>query len=336
MTIFSPKKPIFIAEAGVNHNGSILMAKKMIEEASKAGADFIKFQAYNVNNLLRKNTPKAPYQKKILKNFNQYSMLKLYEFNFKDLQNINNHCKKNKIKMMLSVFDIESLKILKKLRHKIVKIPSGELNNFELLEEVARANLKIILSTGMSNINEIKKSFNFLVKRGVKKKDICLLHCCSDYPTKVTDVNLKSISYLKNFFRVSVGFSDHSQKIGISLIALGMGISVIEKHFTINKKLIGPDHKSSLDIDELHELSKYISNYKAIMGKFSKKINFNEIRNKKFVRKSIVAKKKIKKGDIFTNFNITSKRPEQGISVSKWFNILNTKSKKNYEKDDYI
>ena len=336
MSTFSEKRPIFIAEAGVNHNGSLKLAKKMIKEAASAGADYIKFQAYNVENLLRKNTSKAPYQKKTLNKLNQYSMLKLYQMDYLNLKKINNFCKKNKIKMMLSAFDLESFKIIKKLKHKIVKIPSGELNNFELLNEITKSRLKVILSTGMSTNIEIKKSFNFLIKKGVKKSNICLLHCCSDYPTKITDVNLKSIDYLKKTFKVSVGLSDHSQKIGISLIALGKGISVIEKHFTLNKKFIGPDHDSSLDIQELYELSNYIKNYKKIMGKLIKKNNFNETKNKKFVRKSIVAKKKIKKGEIFSNSNITAKRPEFGISISKWFDILNTKSKKNYEKDDYI
>ena len=327
----------FIAEAGVNHNGKISTAKKLIKVAADAGADFIKFQAFKTDSLIIKGTKKAIYQEKnTVSNEDQFQMLKKLEFSEEEFKVLIKECKKNKIKFLLSVFDEESLKVIIKLGLKIIKIPSGEINNYFLLSKLAKLKLKIILSTGMSNIKEIKDAIKILTSGKINKKDITILQCTSDYPTKFKDVNLKVIDTLKKKFKINVGLSDHTLGKLSSIIATIMGATVIEKHFTLNTKDNGPDHKASLSPKELRELIYEIKNIPILIGSPKKKSTKNEILNKRVVRKSIVAKKYIKKGERFSLSNLTAKRPGIGISPMRFKFFQNKKSKKNYKKDEFI
>lgn len=328
------KKIKIIAEVGVNHNGRISLAKKLIKHAKNAGADFVKFQSFVSDKLVTDKANKAKYQKKFDNKESQKEMLKKYELSLSQLLILKKFSKKVGIKFMLSVFDVKSLNNLRLLKLDIVKIPSGELNNFELLERIVKYNLEIILSTGMSNYNEISKTVNYLKKK-IKKK-ITILHCISSYPTKPQDVQINSILTIKKKFKTEIGFSDHTDSYEAAVAATVLGASVIEKHLTINRRMKGPDHSSSLDPKQFLHFVKSIRNTEKIIIKKSYKISLDEIQNSKIVKKSIVAKIRIKKGEKFTRNNITTKRPDNGISASNWFKVLNKTAKKNFEIDDKI
>ena len=262
-------------------------------------------------------------------------MLKKLELSEKNFKLLNKLCKKNKIGFMASAFDIDSLNFLKSLRLNIYKIPSGEIN-LPYLRHVAKFRKKIIFSTGMSSIKEIKNILKILTTNGTKKKNISMLQCNTDYPSSFEDTNLKVIKRLKKMFGVNVGFSDHTVGVEASIAAVALGAEIIEKHFTLDKNLKGPDHKSSLSINELNELVKSIRNVEIALGSSVKKLNKSEKKNIKFVRKSIVAKKKIRIGEIFTANNITTKRPGNGMSPMLWDKLLGKRSKKIYLKDQKI
>ena len=328
------KKIKIIAEVGVNHNGRISLAKKLIKHAKNAGADFVKFQSFVSDKLVTDKANKAKYQKKFDNKESQKEMLKKYELSLSQLLILKKFSKKVGIKFMLSVFDVKSLNNLRLLKLDIVKIPSGELNNFKLLERIVKYNLEIILSTGMSNYNEISKTVNYLKKK-IKKK-ITILHCISSYPTKPQDVQINSILTIKKKFKTEIGFSDHTDSYEAAVAATVLGASVIEKHLTINRRMKGPDHSSSLDPKQFLHFVKSIRNTEKIIIKKSYKISLDEIQNSKIVKKSIVAKIRIKKGEKFTRNNITTKRPDNGISASNWFKVLNKTAKKNFEIDDKI
>ena len=328
------KKIKIIAEVGVNHNGRISLAKKLIKHAKNAGADFVKFQSFVSDKLVTDKANKAKYQKKFDNKESQKEMLKKYELSLSQLLILKKFSKKVGIKFMLSVFDVKSLNNLRLLKLDIVKIPSGELNNFELLERIVKYNLEIILSTGMSNYNEISKTVNYLKKK-IKKK-ITILHCISSYPTKPQDVQINNILTIKKKFKTEIGFSDHTDSYEAAVAATVLGASVIEKHLTINRRMKGPDHSSSLDPKQFLHFVKSIRNTEKIIIKKSYKISLDEIQNSKIVKKSIVAKIRIKKGEKFTRNNITTKRPDNGISASNWFKVLNKTAKKNFEIDDKI
>jgi len=331
-------KPEIVAEIGVNHNGSLVQAKKLILMAKKSGADYVKFQLYDVDKLILKKTGLANYQKKNDFNLsNQYDLLKKLQLGKNSYLELIKFSKENNIKFMSSVFDVQSLKFLKKNNFKYLKIPSGELKNFELLDEINNSFSKIILSTGMAAYSDIKKSYLFLVnKKKINKKKITILHCISDYPVKIHDMNLNSIKYLKNVFDCSIGLSDHSMGIKASVAASIIGISIIEKHFTNNVNLSGPDHKSSLTPKEFKNLVHEIDLNHIMLGQYSKKISSLEKKNIFFVQKSIVAKSKILKGQYFTKHNITTKRPLNGIISSKWFEVIGKKAIKTFNPDDLI
>ena len=328
------KKIKIIAEVGVNHNGRISLAKKLIKHAKNAGADFVKFQSFVSDKLVTDKANKAKYQKKFDNKESQKEMLKKYELSLSQLLILKKFSKKVGIKFMLSVFDVKSLNNLRLLKLDIVKIPSGELNNFELLERIVKYNLEIILSTGMSNYNEISKTVNYLKKK-IKKK-ITILHCISSYPTKPQDVQINNILTIKKKFKTEIGFSDHTDSYEAAVAATVLGASVIEKHLTINRRMKGPDHSSSLDPKQFLHFVKSIRNTEKIIIKKSYKISLDELQNSKIVKKSIVAKIRIKKGEKFTRNNITTKRPDNGISASNWFKVLNKTAKKNFEIDDKI
>ena len=327
-------KTFIIAEAGVNHNGKISLAKKLVDKAKISGADAIKFQAFLPEEITTKIVKTAKYQSK--KSISQQKLLSTLSLDFEDFVKLKIYCKKKKIVFLCSAFDLESLNFLVKLNLKFYKIPSGQINDLPFLVKLAKANKKILLSTGMSKINEIKKCIDTLIKFGTKKKNICLLHCNSAYPTPAKDVRLKTISLLKKKFQLKVGLSDHSSGILSPIISIAYGSEFIEKHFTLNKHMIGPDHKASLDPKEFKDMVDGIRYAEKILGKEKKIVTKSEIININYVRKSIVSKKLIRKGEKFTIENITTKRPGTGISPMKYFKILGKVAKKKFEKDELI
>ena len=254
---------------------------------------------------------------------------------FKNQENLFSYCRSKNIKFISTPFDSSSVNFLKN-KINLYKISSSDLGNLPLLNQIGKLKKKILLSTGMSNLNEITQSINELVKAGTKKKNITILHCTSLYPTNFIDLNLKSILYLKDKLKLPVGFSDHSQGIEASLAAVALGATVIEKHFTLSKKMVGPDHSSSLDPNELKNLVIGIKKIEKSIGKYEKKITKNEIQNKMKLKKSIVASKNILKGEFFKTINLTTKRPGNGISPIRWYKILGKKAKKNFLKDEQI
>ena len=330
-------KTIIIAEVGVNHNGSLKTAKKLISKAAEAGADFVKFQTFNTEKLVTKNAHLTGYQKKNLKKeISQYKMLKKYEFSEREFLLLKKYCHRYKINFLSSAFDIESLNFLKKIGQKFFKIPSGEITNLPLLIHLAKFKKKVFLSTGMSNLNDISSALNLLLKFGTKKKNITILQCNTDYPTDYKDVNLLAMNTLKSKFKMSVGYSDHSSGIEVPIAAVALGATVIEKHFTLNKKAEGPDHLASLDFKELKAMIKSIRNIEKSLGSGRKKLNKSEKKNIIHVRKSIVANQNIEKNEKFSEKNLTTKRPGSGISPMKIKKIIGKKAKKFFYKDELI
>mgnify|MGYP006142983429 CR=1 FL=1 len=329
--------PEIIAEVGVNHNGNIDYAKKLIINAKIAGADYVKFQTFLANNLVRRNQKLMSYQKKnIKKKITQYKMLKKLELSKNDHLRLINFCKKKKIKFLSSPFDVESCKLLINLGIKNLKIPSGEINNYPLLIYIAKNAKKVFLSTGMSIIHEISKSLKILTNNGLKKRQITLLHCNTDYPTRLEDVNLLAMKTMRDKFKINVGYSDHTNSNETAIAAVALGAKVIEKHITLSKSLTGPDHKSSFTKKEFINYVKYVKNCSILLGSKKKTPSKSEKKNMNSVRKSIVAKKNIKRGEIFTEENLICKRPSQGISPYEWPKLIGSKSNKNYRKDDFI
>ena len=330
-------RTLIIAEAGVNHNGSIILAKKLIDAASEIGVDIIKFQIYNTDQLLIKKSPMANYQKINLdKNKTQYEMLKEYELSEDNFKDIINYCKFKKIKFLASAFDISSIKILNKFNVDTFKIPSGEITNYEYLKFLGKLNKKIIISSGMSNIKEIKEAIDLLTYNGTKKKNITVMHCNTDYPTKITDVNMRAMVTIKNTLKVDIGYSDHSNSVEVPITAVSLGASIIEKHFTLNKKSKGPDHKASLDPRSFKKMIENIRNTEIILGNSIKIVTKSERKNIVAVRKSLVANRVIEKGEVIKAEYLDAKRPGNGINPMKIKKIIGSISKKKYLKDEKI
>ena len=326
-----------IAEIGVNHNGQVQLAKKMIKIAKNCGANAVKFQSFKASNLVSKKARLANYQKKSFHKDSMIDLLKKYELSEDEQIILYNYCKKIKIEFLSSAFDDESLNFLiTSLKIKKIKILSGELNNLQLLIKIAKANKTTFLSTGMANLKEIKKAIKILNKNGLKKKKLIILHCNSAYPTPMRDANLRSIPFLKKKLGMKVGYSDHTLGLESSIAAISLGAIVIEKHFTLNRKMKGPDHSTSLMPQELKQMISYIRNIEKGLGVFNKVITKSEKVNIKFVRKSVVAKKNIRKGEKFKTSNLTTKRPGNGISPFKWNKVLRLKASKNFKKDELI
>lgn len=326
-----------IAEIGVNHNGNIESAKKLINLAKKSGADAVKFQLFKSKNLTTKFADTTPYQiKNLKKKQKQIDLLKKLELSNNNIYNLKNYAESKNIDFICSAFDFESLDFLKKIKIKVMKVPSGEINNYPYLVKLGKLNKKIILSTGMSNFAEIENAIKILVKSGTKKRNIFILQCNTEYPTPLKDVNLRVIPELIKKFKIQVGYSDHTLGVEIPLAAISLGAIIIEKHFTISKKLKGPDHTSSLTPKEFKQMTDYIRNIEKAFGSSQKKITKSEFKNIKLVRKSIVAKTNIKKGEFFSENNITVKRPGDGLSPLNWKKVLNKKALKNFNKDQKI
>jgi len=331
------KEIIVIAEAGINHNGNLKTAKKLIKVAAEAGVDIVKFQTFIADKLATKFAKKALYQKNLSNSQqSQYQMLKSLELSKKNHYELIDYCKKMKVEFLSTAFDIESIAFLNKLKLKRFKIPSGEITNFPYLKYIGQFNKPIIMSTGMSTLKEIRKALSILTNSGTERKKITLLHCNTEYPTPKKDVNLKAMLTLKKIFKVNVGYSDHTLGIEVPIAATALGATIIEKHFTLSRDQIGCDHFMSLEPRELNDMVKSVRNIEIAMGNGVKKVSLSEKKNIKIVRKSIVAKNKIKKGDIFSNKNITTKRPGSGLSPMSWNKILGRRSKRNYKVDELI
>ena len=327
-----------IAEAGVNHNGSIELAKKLIDVASEAGVDAVKFQTFKTSNLVSKDAKKAKYQKENMQDGddNQYNMLKKLELDIDTHKELIGYCASKKIMFLSTPFDHDSIELLEGLGLEIFKIPSGEITNLPYLRHVGSLKKKVILSTGMANMDEIRDALDVLVQAGTKKEDITVLHANTMYPTPMEDVNLNAMLTIGKTFDLSYGYSDHTLGIEVDIAAVAMGASVIEKHFTLDKNMDGPDHKASLEPDELEAMVKAIRNIQQALGDGVKKPSKSEIPNMEIARKSIVAKKDIKKGEVLNKENLTVKRPGNGISPMKWDEIVGSKAQRDYTEDEMI
>ena len=328
---------LIIAEAGVNHNGSIKLAKQLVDSAKSCNADIIKFQFFKADDLVVPNTEKATYQKREdISSHNQFDMLKKLELSYEEQADLKIYCDKKNIEFLTSGFDLNSLKAIRKLNLKRYKIPSGEITNLPYLRFIGKQEKPIILSTGMSNINEIKVALDVLYASGAKSENISVLHCTSEYPAPLNEINLRAMCTIKELFKVNVGYSDHTLGIEVSLAAVALGAKVIEKHLTLDRNSDGPDHKASLIPDEFKMLVKGVRNISIALGSNEKKIGNTELKNLPLVRKSIVAKKDIKKGDIFSDDNLCSKRPGTGLSPMLWDEIIGKRAKKNFRVNDFI
>ena len=331
------KKVLIIAEAGVNHNGDIRLAKKLIDAASSAGVDYVKFQTFNSKKVVSKKAVKASYQAENTSgNETQLEMLEKLELSKAHHHELIEYCKLKKIKFLSTAFDLESIDFLNELHIDLFKIPSGEITNLPYLRKIGNLGKPVIISTGMANLKEIEACIQILSLAGTKHKDITILHCNTEYPTPMSDVNLTAMNTISSTFNVPVGYSDHTLGIEIPIAAVALGATVIEKHFTLDKNLEGPDHKASLEPHELTAMVTAIRNIEKALGHGRKEPSESEKKNKVIVRKSIVAQHSIAKGEIFTDYNITVKRPGNGISPMLWDQIVGTKASKNYQEDDFI
>jgi len=327
------QKVIIIAEAGVNHNGDINLACKLIDAAADAGADYIKFQTFVTELIVDKSAQKAEYQKsKTDGDDSQYEMIKKLELSFDDFHKLNSYCKKRGIKFLTSVADLLSLSKIDEYNLDYIKVASGELTNSLFLSKVSLKNKPIILSTGMADLGEIENALNILNKGGIPLSEITVLHCNTEYPTPHEDVNLKAMNTIGDAFKVKVGYSDHTLGIEIPLAAVAMGAEIIEKHFTLDKNLPGPDHSASLEPDELKAMVTAIRNIeKALSGSGRKEPSKSESKNIIIVRKSLFASKTIKKGEIISEDNIIIKRPGDGIAASEAIRIFGKKASRDIE-----
>lgn len=329
---------LIIAEAGVNHNGSMQIAKQLIDKAVEARVDIIKFQTFKSEKLVSKAAKQAEYQQRnIGKNDEgQYAMLKKLELSVEDHNELIQYCNERNIRFFSTAFDMESIDFLKSLNLGLWKIPSGEITNYPYLKKIASFHEPVIISTGMCELSDIEAALNTLIEGGIKKNDITVLHCNTEYPTPFQDVNLKAMLEIGQKFDVKIGYSDHTIGIEISIAAVALGAKVIEKHFTLNRNMEGPDHKASLEPDELKQMVSSIRNIEQALGTGHKKISASEQKNIEIARKSIVAACDIKKGEILNEDNLTVKRPGTGISPMHWNDVLGSVANKDYLEEDMI
>lgn len=326
---------IIIAEAGVNHNGSLKLAKQMIDEAAKAGADYIKFQTFKSEKLVSKYAQKADYQKKTTgNNESQLQMLEKLALSYDDFVELKKYCEQIGIGFLSTPFDEDSIRFLDSLDMDFWKIPSGEITNYPYLVQIAQTGRDIVLSTGMCEMDEIADAMKVLEESGAG--NISLLHCNTEYPTPYEDVNLLAMKQMRTAFKKQVGYSDHTVGIEVPIAAVALGAEIIEKHFTLDKNMEGPDHKASLEPLELTQMICSIRHIEKSLGDGNKKRTASEQHNIAAARKSIVAKCAISKGDIFTEANLTVKRPGSGISPMKWKELIGTKAQRDYVEDELI
>ena len=330
------KRTLIIAEAGVNHNGDINIAKKLVDAAADAGVDYVKFQTFKADKLVNKDAKQADYQ---IENTgvveSQYQMLKRLELTDENHHTLIDYCDKKGVKFLSTAFDFESIEFLKD-KLDFYKIPSGEITNLPYLIKVAKLKLPIVMSTGMANMQEVKEALAVLIAHGINKKDVTILHCNTEYPTPMKDVNLLAMKTIEKELGVKIGYSDHTLGIEIPISAVTLGATVIEKHFTIDKTMEGPDHKASLEPNELKAMVIGIRAIELAMGNGIKTPSESEQKNIKIARKSIVALTDIKEGELFNESNITVKRPGNGISPMKWNEVLGSRASRNYKADELL
>jgi N,N'-diacetyllegionaminate synthase len=329
---------LIIAEAGVNHNGDIELAKKLIDIAEDAQADIVKFQTFKTEQLVSQIAGKADYQKRSTgENESQFAMIKRLELDLSAHQELLSHCDEKSVQFLSTPFDMDSIDLLQDLKLPLFKIPSGEITNLPYLRKIASMGKPVILSTGMSDLDEIEDALNILTSDGLSLDQITVLHCNTEYPTPFDDVNLKAMRTIADAFPgISVGYSDHTLGIEVPIAAVAMGATVIEKHFTLDKTMDGPDHTASLEPNELKAMVSAIRNIEKALGHGMKKLSPSEMKNRSIARKSLVAAKPIKKGDLFSEENIAIKRPGTGISPMQWDNMLGQVAQKSYHIDEVI
>lgn len=333
------KHVLIIAEAGVNHNGSIETAKKMIDKAVEADVDIIKFQTFKSEKLVSKSAQQAEYQKKNIGSStdnSQLNMLKKLELSHSDHQELIEYCNQKGIKFFSTAFDLESVDYLHSLNIGLWKIPSGEITNYPYLKKIAQFGEPVILSTGMCEMKDIEAALKVLTDNGLSKDKISILHCNTEYPTPFKDVNLLAMNELKERFGVRVGYSDHTKGIEVPIAAVALGAEIIEKHFTLDRNMEGPDHKASLEPDELKAMVSSIRNIEFALGDGHKTVSESERKNIAVARKSIVAAKNIKAGEVFNENNLTVKRPGNGISPMDWEKVIGKTAKKDFVEDQLI
>ena len=330
-------KTLIIAEAGVNHNGNIDMAKRLIEAAAEAGVDYVKFQTFKSEKLVSRHATKADYQKANTGGEDsQLKMLQQLELSRDDHFLLIEHCKKCGIKFLSTAFDLESIEFLHSLNLDLWKIPSGEITNLPYLRSIAQKGGRVIMSTGMCDLSDIEAALKVLISNGTPEENITLLHCNTEYPTPWNDVNLRAMHDIAKRFNVPVGYSDHTRGIEVPIAAVALGATVIEKHFTLDNNLPGPDHKASLEPHQLKAMVDAIRHIECALGSGTKQVSESERKNMAIARKSIVAATEIKKGELFTPQNITVKRPGGGISPMKWDEVIGTIASHDYLPDEMI
>jgi N,N'-diacetyllegionaminate synthase len=331
------RKVLIVAEAGCNHNGSLELARKLVDLAADAGADAVKFQAFRSEKLASRFAAQAEYQKEntgVVES--QLEMLKKLELGEAAHRDLVRHCRTRKITYLCTPFDLESIDLLVRLRQRVFKIPSGEITNLPYLRKMGMLRKRIIMSTGMADMTELRAALAVLVKAGTRKDDITVLHCNTEYPTPYKDANLNAMTTIAKTCGVAVGYSDHTPGIEVSLAAVALGACVVEKHFTLDKDMAGPDHKASLDRAELFSLVQGIRNVEKALGTSIKKASPSEKKNITIARKSIVAARPIDKGERLTSENITTKRPALGISPMRWDSVIGRKARRRFEVDELI
>ncbi len=333
------KHVMIIAEAGVNHNGNIENAFRLVDAAAYAGVDYIKFQTFKAEKLVSGSAKKAVYQIQNTRNAEetQFQMLQKLELSQEQHAQLIAYCQKKNIQFFSTAFDLDSLEYLHRVGLKMVKIPSGEITNLPYLRKAARLFKQVILSTGMTTISEIKDAISVFTEAGIPKENITILHCNTEYPTPMDDVNLKAMLHIQEVFGTEVGYSDHTLGIEVPIAAVALGASIVEKHFTLDKTMNGPDHSASLEPDELKAMVSAIRNLeKALSVSGMKEVSPSEQKNMAIARKSIVATKEIHKGELFTEDNIGVKRPGTGISPMKWDEVIGRVSQHNFAEDELI
>jgi N,N'-diacetyllegionaminate synthase len=332
------KQPtLIIAEAGVNHNGDLQIAKRLVDAAAAAGADVVKFQTFNASRQVTRNAKKTDYQIQTTDSSeSQHTMLQRLELSEAMHHQLIEHCASSQIGFFSTGFDIECVDLLVSLGQEQFKIPSGEITNLPYLRHIGQLGKKIILSTGMSTLGEIEAAIDVLEQAGTPRSMLTVLHCTTEYPTPMAEVNLRAMQNIRTAFGVDVGYSDHTPGIEVAIAAVAMGASVIEKHFTIDRALPGPDHQASLEPAELKAMVAGIRNIEAALGDGIKRLTPSESKNKPVVRKSLVASRTIKAGEVFTSENLTVKRPGTGVSPMRWDEFLGNKAKRDFAADELI
>ena len=328
---------LVIAEAGVNHNGDLARAKQLIDAAANAGADLVKFQTFSADRLVTRSATKAEYQTQTTdKTESQYEMLRRLELNVEMHEELIAHCAARNIGFFSTAFDIESIDLLVSLGQDHFKIPSGEITNLPYLRHIGRLGKAVILSTGMATLGDIEAAIDVLEQAGTPRAKITVLHCTTEYPTPMSEVNLHAMRSMQRAFGVRVGYSDHTPGIEVAIAAVAMGASVIEKHFTMDCNLPGPDHKASLEPEGLVAMVSAIRNIEVALGDGVKHLTHSEARNKPVMRKSLIASRKIETGEIFSAKNITVKRPGTGISPMRWDEVIGRTASRDFAEDELI